>query len=924
MRRRQIGRSAAAALLAVVVTGAGIGLVTGSSQAGPDLSLEASRSGGRVGPSLLMTQNGRRLRPEGTLTQVGDFPTGGALTKDGRFYWAVDAGHGKDDVQVVDIASNQVVQKLPLPGAYGGIAFSPDGTRAYVSGEPKGNSTPDGPTVADAGDAVHVFAVDQTRGHGTELAPIELPATSGGTAQTSEGGKLGWPEGLSVTPDGHLLLVALNQADELAIVDLTTPGSPARLVRVGKFPYDVAADGSHTAYVSNELDGTVSVVDLDSATVVTSIGVGGAGGDFESHPEALVLDASRHLLFAAVANRDLIAVVDTTTRQVVHSVSVARPVGPGTAPISLAETPDGATLYAADSGEDALAAIALTDRTHGHQPPGSDGSVKAFTLIGRIPTAAYPSAVAVTPDGERVVWLAAKGLGAGPNPDYGQHFANSDAAPYGSYVIDKLLGYVGVLDRPSDRALKRLSAKADDQVRPANWQTAPVNTPLIGPDGGPSSQITHVFYIVRENRTYDQVFGSNPRGDGDPSLEVVDDNGRPGPAGGVTPNAHALSRMFPLLDHVYADSEVSTDGHVITSSAYAIDFVEKALHADYSGRGHVNNSGLFPETFPPDDFIFDQAVKQNVSFTNFGEFSAGLVNDGRPTYAAVNSRQDFTYPFHFGCDGTPPSLSCSTDSGTVGAPGNPSVSRFDHFQQKFDQWTVNNTDQVPSFVYLTLPNDHTNGVTPGKPSPKALIADNDLGLGQIVQLISHSSIWPHTAIFVVEDDSQDGADHVDAHRMPAFVISPYARHGTVVSTRYDQYSVVRTIELILGLHPLSLFDGMATPMYNAFTPVPDDTPFDAIEPTQSLTEVNPPLAPDSPEARLAGQLPFDHVDLVPQELSDDILWYSVYGWHSTPPLPGPGASPEEHARAVAAIEAFREHHDITGTLDAIGASDPDG
>src|SRR5262249_13643633 len=159
------------------------------------------------------------------------------------------------------------------------------------------------------------------------------------------------------------------------------------------------------------------------------------------------------------------------------------------------------------------------------------------------------------------------------------------------------------------------------------------------------------------------------------------------------------------------------------------------------------------------DFLFDQAVRQGVSFANFGEFSAGLVNDGRPTYSAVNAAQDFGYPFHFGCDGTPPALSCSTDSGTYGQVGSPPTSRFDHFQQKSVQWAINGT--VPSFVYLTLPNDHTNGVTPGKPSPKALIADNDLGLGQIVQLISHSPIWPHTAIFVVEDDSQDGADHVD-------------------------------------------------------------------------------------------------------------------------------------------------------------------
>jgi hypothetical protein len=282
----------------------------------------------------------------------------------------------------------------------------------------------------------------------------------------------------------------------------------------------------------------------------------------------------------------------------------------------------------------------------------------------------------------------------------------------------------------------------------------------------------------------------------------------------------------------------------------------------------------------------------------------------------VNAAQDFAYPFHFGCDGSPPKLSCSTDSGTYGSPGNPTVSRYDHFQKRFLQW-FSGGEHVPSFVYLTLPNDHTNGVAPGHPTPKALIADNDLGLGQIVQLISHSPIWPHTAIFVVEDDSQDGADHVDAHRMPAFVISPYSRPGAVVSSRYDQYSAIRTMELILGLRPLSLNDALATPMYSAFTTTPDDRPYDAITPTQSLTEVNPPLDLSNARQRLAAALPYDDVDLVPQALFDQVVWYSVHGWSSTAPPPGPDASPEEQARAAVAIQAFREHLDLTGALDAI-------
>ncbi|MDQ1520394.1 MAG: hypothetical protein QOI55_1467, partial [Actinomycetota bacterium] len=548
--------------------------VLASAAAGTGGAARPAGGNGRVGPAYRLTANGRHLQPAGRLTQVGNFPTGGALTRDGRFYWAVDSGHGRNDIQVVDVATGAVVQVLPLPGAYGGIVFAPNGKTAYVGGEPRGSSTPTGPTQADAGDAVHVFSVHSSDGKGIERAPIPLPPTSGGTAQTSEGGRLGWPEGLGVTPDGSTLLVALNQADSLAIIDLAGASHTTRLVRVGKFPYGVVAGNNKTAYVSNELSGTVSVVDLVTATVVATIGVGGERGDLEAHPEGMLVDRQRSLIYVAVTNRDLVAVINTRTRTLVGYVNVSRKEGIGTAPLALAESPDGKTLYVADSGEDAVAVIEIRDLPK-----------VSFRLAGRIPTAAYPSAVAVTPDGRSLVWLAAKGLGAGPNPEYAVHWADSGAAPYGSYVPDKLLGYVGVVHTPTVGALHRYTRRADRQVRPENGKRAPWDTPVVGPSGVASRQIKHVFYVVRENRTYDQVFGSEPRGDGDPSLQVVDDNGKPGPAGGVTPNAHALARQFPLLDHFYADSEVSTDGHVITSSSYAIDFVQKALHADYSNRG---------------------------------------------------------------------------------------------------------------------------------------------------------------------------------------------------------------------------------------------------------------------------------------------------------------------------------------------------
>lgn len=1033
---------------------------------------------GEIGPQLGVTGNGRVLRPAGRMTTVGDFPTGGALSPDGRFYWTVSAGHGHDDVQIVDVASGRVTQVLALPGAYVGVAFSPDGRTAYVSGEPTGNGHPTGVTRGAGGDVIHVFAVDPATGIAEEQSPIGLPKTTGGTAEShagtvipgfpappgpTQGAPLGWPEGMAVSPDGSTLVVALNQADQAAIIDLRH-GNQISLVKTGAYPYSVAItrDGA-SAYVTNEYDGTVSVIGLASKRVTSTIALGSPGGDRSSHPEGIIADPHRDRVYVAVTNRDLVAAIDTSRRAVIARVSVADPAGTGAEPVALAIAPDGATLYSADAGEDAVSAISLAARGPAGSVPGGytvrriprlggivrfdrvvDGlasrlgarlrhagsrsaqrhlravyrrhvarlrralglgaavrrscsgpstrqsaayvsavvrayerrerglarlarsrvsrrgrrlaerrlarryraaivraqrrlpriatcrspvgaipSLPAFTLIGKIPTAAYTTDVQVSPDGAKLIWLAAKGLGAGPNPNYGTPFAHSEAAPYGQYVLDRLLGRVGVLARPSDRQASALSSVVAAVLRPDSYTSPPAGTPVIGPGGGPSTKIKYVFYVVKENRTYDQIFGSDPRGDGDPRLEVFDDNNVHTPAGGVTPNAHALTRTFPLLDHFYADSEVSVDGHQVTAGAYATDYVQKALAANYANRGRVDEFGTYPVSFPPNDYIFDQAVRQGVPFRNYGEISAGDLpsgNDGRSTYPAVAASTMFSYPLFFACDGNPipPNgannrVVCDTDSGTKGPTGNLNVSnsRFDYFQNQFNSEVAAGT--VPAFNYLTLPNDHTNGVQTNYPTPAATVADNDLGLGQLVDLISHSPIWSQSAIFVTEDDSQDGADHVDAHRMPAYVISPWARRGAVVHTRYDQDSMLRTMELILGLHPLSLFDGSAAPMWDAFSSRPDLRPYTAIQPQQSLTAVTT-AAQAHAAGKLAGALPYRTTDLVPQALFDQIIWRSVYGPHSPPPPPGPDASPQEAARAAGALAVFNTGGDVAGYL----------
>jgi YVTN family beta-propeller protein len=927
--------AAAAALLLILLSACGSSQTPAGGSANPGLGARCGQALPDTA-SVLIANSGRRLSPLGRTTAVGNFPTGGRLSPDGRHYWSVAAGHGQNDVHIVDLASGAVTQTLPLPGSYGQMVFSADGRRAYVSGTPKGSSTPGGPTLGDAGDVVHVFDVDPASGRATERDPLTLPATTGGSGRRNgfpPDPKLpNGPAGLALTPDGATLVVALYNADRVAIID--TASGRSATVAVGAYPFAVGFERSgRYAYVSNAYDGTLSKVEVAAGRVTATIaGLGGPDGDRNAQPQYVLADPARDRIYVAVTNHDGVAVIDTGHDTLLRFISLKRSEGYGSQPVALALSPGADTLYVANAGENSVAAIALSDR--------ADGSARAYDVIGKLPTADYTSDVAVTPDGCTLLWQAARGLGSGPNPQFcsshGCPAVNNDSdpevSPYPSYVPDLLIGRVGVLPTPDDAAFAKLAPLVDAAQAPANAQTPPAGTPLHGArqsDGGyaPSARIKYVFYVVKENRTYDQVFGSDQRGNGDPSLQVLEDNcgpqntafqgrDRTHPGCGTTPNAHALSRMFALLDNFYEDSEVSTDGHVITTGAYATNYSLKSMHQDYSGRGRpAQEVGVFPVSFPPKYFLFDQLASQGISFRNYGELSGGAAPlfsaDGRATYAKVLAHSNqVAYPSQIfnGCldnQGAPNSALCAFDCG-LGCKGSAVLaqSRIDAFNLDFQRQLASHA--VPHFNYLIMMSDHTNGVADGARDPLSMVADNDLGVGQLVQLLSASDIWPESVIFVVEDDSQDGADHVDAHRAPALVIGPWVRHGGgVVHTRYDQLSVIRTIELILGLQPLSLFDAVATPMYEVFDTVPDNTPYSAIQPEKSLLDVCP--CPNSaPSAALSAALPYNAVDRVPQAISDRILWQRVHG-AAAPPPPGPRASRLEHARAEATLKLYAQY-----------------
>ncbi len=871
-------------------------------------------SGGsaRPSPATGLMPNGRQLAPAGTRVTLGNLPTGGALSADGRFLWTVSAGIGNNDVRIVDTAQHRVCQILPVPGATGGIALDSVHRLAYVSGLSASLWLPTQfhfKFKASLGNDVMVFNWSGACGQAHLVGTIPVPPQPGDLAPQAfppqpNGMQLSWPEKLALSPDGSRLLVALNLIDSAAVVDLNQ-NDAVHFVALGNGSYPFGAailpDG-RTGLVTNEGKGTMSVIDLQSATKTASIQVGAP----LSHPAAVVVDSAGTRAYVALSNADQVAVVNLSTRRVTRTISVASSFGLGTIPVAVALAPSGTRLFVAESGADALAVIRL---------PGKGTPAKQdWTTVGRVPTAEEPEAVltnsaqGATP--ARLVWIAARGVDTGPIPAGPNPVQPNDPIFWAFHPIPPpkvdifnqgtrygaitLRGEAGLMTIPSDAQIAKLTPVADAELHPVGAQSAPANTPLRA--GGP---IKHVFFVVRENRSYDQMLGDVKRGDGDPKLLVFNQS--------VTPNLHSLVNRFPLLDNVLANSDASIQGHYWTSAAAVPDYVTRNWVANYAGRFRPFDFGIYAVARPAGGFLFDQAQRQHISYFNYGEMWAGIstMPDRNRTAAVLKEEKLVAAHSDFGPD-TPAGGCYASDIhiGSIGPqpkqgeifdsalpPGAPkgSYSHFTCFRKRFEQQLAHN--DVPTFNYLTFTNDHTRGTQPGYPTPTAMVAADDQGLGQLVALISHSKVWSSSAIFVVEDDSQDGADHLDAHREPALVISPYARRGAVIHTRYDLLSVDRSMELIMGMKPLGLNDRLATPMYDVFSPTPvNSAPINNIPTTVPLLKRNTPAAP---YAAASSRLPLGTPDLLPQGELDSIIWHSVYGANSTPPPPGPNAGSDQ-------------------------------
>jgi YVTN family beta-propeller protein len=522
----------------------------------------------------------------------------------------------------------------------------------------------------------------------------------------------------------------------------------------------------------------------------------------------------------------------------------------GSAPNALAISGDGKTLNVANGGNNLIAVIDLaTDK-----------------VKGLIPTGWYPGAVILNKNGNELFVANTKGVGTR------QLIKNAKV-----YKSNDHLGSVSFIPVPSKNVLEYYTVKAATNMRlpqiTLNMKLEQVKEKIVPVPirPGEKSVFKHVLYIIKENKTYDQVFGSLKQGNGDSTLCQFGRN--------VTPNHHALAENFVLLDNTYCNGVLSADGHQWTDEGYVTDYLEKSFGGfirSYPYRGDD------PLAFASSGFIWDYVLKKGLTFRNYGEFTDAEIKPSNSTWKQAyedycNNTKKVTITAKSKLHTLEP-YNCPTFPGFTGKI--PDVYRASEFIKELKDYEAKG--ELPSFMLMLLPNDHTVGVNEGYPTPSAAIADNDLALGQIVEAISNSSFWKETAIFVIQDDPQSGLDHVDGKRTVAFCISPYTKRGAVVSTQYNQNSLLRTIELILGLPPMSQFDLIAEPMTDCFTDKPNFTPYKALPNQIPLDQMNPQLSSLTGKqlhwAKKSMEMSLDEADEAQDDVLNKIVWFAVKGY----------------------------------------------
>jgi len=774
---------------------------------------------------VTLLPNGWRISPAGKHVTVGDLPLAMVESADGRHVIVSSNGWSKPVLTVVDPRNFYVKSKLTLDHAWLGLAFAPNGRRLYASG---------------AGD--------------NSVREFEFAAGALKPARTfvlSRPNRESFVGGISLTPDGRLLFAVHVLGEQLSAVDLRS-GRVLRTVNLPAEAYTsiVSADGK-TLYVSLWGGARVLVFDTESVEQTAEIPVG-------EHPNALVLSPDGSRLFVACANTNAVWVVDLEKRSAAEQIGISLHPGapPGSTPNALSLSKDGGRLLVANADNNDIAVVDVS--TPGHSQ-----------VQGFIPTGWYPTAVHFSSDAKSIYSLSGKGLTGMPNPRGPQPGVESGE---GQHMHSMLQGAFSVIPIPDAKALAAHTEKVyrltpyEDAIRLAPAR-APARSPIPRKVGDPSP-IKYVFYVIRENRTYDQILGDMERGNGDSSLCLFGEE--------VTPNAHALAREFVLFDNFYVDAEVSYDGHAFSTGAYATDFVEKVWPMNYGQRGgrYLSEGGGAMRnaygnvTAPQNGYIWDACVRKGVSVRSYGEFAGRgeedehEVGEGK-TKAMVPGLEGRVAP-----DYPPYDLRI------------PDNRRVDVWLEEFRRFEKDGG--LPQLSIIRLGNDHTAGTRPGYPTPRAMIAENDLALGRLVESITKSRYWKESAIFVLEDDAQNGPDHVDSHRSVALVVSPFTRRGAVDSTLYTTSGMLRTIELILGLPPMSQYDAAATPTYAAFQNEPSLAPYSTREARVPLDEKN---TADSWGAAASVAMNLEEADMAPELPLNEILWKAVRGADS--PMPPP-------------------------------------
>jgi DNA-binding beta-propeller fold protein YncE len=769
---------------------------------------------------IIQLPNQWSLQPAGRQLEMGDFPVNLALHPSGQWLAALHAGYGEHEVIIIDLKKQKIACRVPVEQTFYGLCFAPDGKQVFASGAEF--------------EVVHAFEFEEGL-----LSRRRLLRIADEKARFI-------PGGLAIDPEGKTLFVCGTWGGGVCVLPIDKPADRGTIhIEDDAYPYTcLLAPDRERLFVSLWNKAAVAVIDLKAKKVT-------AAWPTERHPTELALAPNGQALFVACANSTKVSVLDPATGKGLQTIACSLyPTAPsGNTPNSLSLTPDGQFLFVANADNNNLAVFDVSD------------PLRAKPL-GFIPVGWYPTSVRYSSTDKRIYVANGKGTmpkanRQGPNP-------LERPRTLREYIGGLYRGTLGIIDLPNPEQMAKYSQQAY-ACSPLRSDLAPVierpkDNPIPAKIGDPSP-IKHCIYIIKENRTYDQVFGDLKEGNGDPNLCIFPER--------ITPNHHKIAREFVLLDNFYVEGEVSADGHEWSMGAYCTDFVEKVWPLNYRGSP-LKKLTQYPSegekdaiARPAGGYIWDRCAEAGVSYFSYGEWIATGRTPNDPGRARVKTLEGHFDPWYRGYD-----------------LDYPDVKRAERFIEELKRYELEGA--MPQFIVMRLPNNHTYGTRVGKPTPTAMVADNDLAFGMVIEAISKSKFWKDTAVFVVEDDAQNGPDHVDAHRSLAFVVSPYTKRGAVDSTMYSTASMLRTMELILGLKPMSQFDAAARPMYHSFQPTPDLRPYQHVPVTVDMQEKNLATAWG---AKLSETFDLTREDAADDLLFNEVIWRSVRGAHS--PMPPP-------------------------------------